>query len=142
MSAYTYHLDEGVLSLPTGFRDVTINVFEWVDATGRCTLTVQREQRRAELTFDQMVALTTESYPKKFAAYAAEDPMDIALDVPAVSKRFRWHSKFGVSYNHQVFIDLDTSLLLITASGDAALMERVDDVLHQVLSGFRLRERG
>ncbi len=142
MNSYVYHMDEGVLSLPPGFRDATVHAFEWVGSEGRIALAVQRERRPPERTFEEMVRLVTAPYPKKFAAYAEEEPVPIALELPAIGKRFRWRHEAGVAYHHQVFIDLDETLLLLTASGQASSRERVDATLHEALGGLLLRERG
>jgi hypothetical protein len=68
--------------------------------------------------------------------------MELALDFPATSRRFRWRDQGGVNYNHQVFIDLEDSVLLIMSGGRASMMDRIDEILHEALSGLRLRERG
>ncbi|MCA9617519.1 MAG: DcrB-related protein [Myxococcales bacterium] len=141
MTSYVYHLDEGIVTLPPGFKDATINVFEWQDAKGRHTLTVQRERRLPNLTFDDMVARIVAIYPQKFTAFAEEPPMEIALELPAVSKRFRWRNQDGVVYNHQIFVDLEDTFMIFTASAKANIRERADDALHDALSGLRLRER-
>ena len=103
MSAYVYHLDEGALQLPAGFRDATINVFEWADANGRLVLTIQREKLGEQGTFAELVDKITAPYPKLFASYEEEEPMEIAMDVPVVSKRFRWRQPQGVLYHRSSF---------------------------------------
>lgn len=141
MSHYVYHFDEGVITLPEGFRDASVQLFEWTLPDGRCTLTIQREARTGTSTFEELVAQVTETYPKQFPGFSEEDPMELALDLPATSRRFRWRNEGGVSYHHQVFVDLESTLLLITCSGHARLRDDVDRVLHEALSGLRLRER-
>ncbi len=141
MSAYTYHLDEGAIQLPDGFHDASINVFEWTGNSGRITLTMQREKYVENQTFEELVHRATSSYAKVFANYAEEDPMEIAMDVPTLSKRFRWRQDTGVSYHHQVFLDLRPKVLVITVTGAAAGREQVDQILHDTLRSLQLRER-
>jgi len=139
--SYLYHVDEGVLSLPDGFTDQTLNMFKWVFPEGECSLAIQRERIPANKSFAELVKLVTDPYPKQFPSYTEEPTMEIAFDLPTATRRFRWRKDSAVSYHHQVFVDLEGSLLLLTASGQARLREKVDDVLHEALSGLRLRER-
>ncbi len=139
--SYLYHVDEGVLSLPEGFTDHTIHMFKWVFPEGECNLAVQRERIPADKTFADMVKLVTDPYPKKFPSYSEEPPMEVALEWPTATRRFRWRKESAVSYHHQIFIDLEGTLLLLTASGQARLRDKVDELLHETLSGMRLRER-
>ncbi len=142
MSSYTYHIDEGALQLPSGFRDASVNAFEWVHESGPITLTVQRERRDPNSPFEAFFHKITQPYPKLFTAYAEEEPMEMAMDVPVLGKRFRWRAEEGVMYNHQVLLDLGSSVILLTAGGRAASRGRIDEVMHGALSGLRLRERG
>lgn len=139
---YVYHMDEGVLTLPEGFTDATVHAFTWATSHGGISLAVQREAAKSGRTFEQTVLEVTKPYATQLAAYAEEEPMEITLDRPAVSKRFRWHHESGVVYHHQVFVDLEGSVLLFTCAGEAAARDRVDDILHEALSGLRLREGG
>ena len=140
--SYVYHLDEGVITLPEGFTDHTLHMFKWVFPEGECSLAVQRERLPADKTFEEMVKLVTDPYPKQFPSYTEEPVVPVVLDLPHTTRRFRWRKEAAVSYHHQIFIDLAGSMLLITASGQARLRERVDEVLHETLSGLRLRQRG
>lgn len=141
MNAYVYHLDEGAIRLPPGFRDASVNVFEWIEKTGPVALTIQREKREPDTRFEELFQKITAPYPKLFTAYAEEDPMEIAMDVPVLSKRFRWRQERGVVYHHQAFLDVGPTVMLLTAAGQAAARDRVDEVLHEALSGLQLRER-
>lgn len=139
MNEYHYHIDEGALELVPGFRDATVNVFEWVLDTGRCTLMIQRELK-GDRTLAKMVELTTAPYAKSFPAYAEEEPAELVMDVEAVSRRFRWRNEKGVQYHHQAFLDLGRQMLLLTASGSARAQEQVDEILMTALNGLRFRE--
>lgn len=138
---YVYHLDEAAIRLPKGFRDATVNAFEWVDSTGPIALTIQRDKRDPSTPFEELVGRITNEYPRLFAAYAEEEPMEVALEVPAISRRFRWRNERGVVYHHQIFLDLGPTVLLMTAAGKAASLERIDSLLHEALSNLQLRER-
>lgn len=142
MITYPYHIDEGVLTLPAGFRDATVNVFEWHEKEGRIALMVQRERLEDPGQFETQVVKVTEPYPKLFAAYAEEEPMAVDLDVPVVSKRFRWRNETGVLYHHQIFLLVDRTMLLLTVAGNATSRDRADEILREALAGFALRERG
>jgi hypothetical protein len=141
VSEYVYHIDEGALELPAEFIDASVNVFEWIGKSGRMNVTIQRQRCEHNQTFEQLVHEATSSYPKLFTNYAEEEPMDIAMDVPVLSKRFRWRQDTGVSYHHQVFLNLNTVVMTITATGSAAGREEVDASLDRVLRSLQFREK-
>ncbi len=140
MNTHHYHIDEAAIRLPAGFRDSTINVFEWVEDTGSVVLTIQREEREDDTRFEELVARSTAPYPDLFSAYAEEEPMDLAMDVPAISRPFRTRNDHGVAYHHQVFLDLGSTILLLTAAGKAASRERIDELLQEALMSLQPRE--
>ena len=140
MSDYAYHLDECVLSLPPGFRDASVHALEWaLDDGEQLSLLVQREPR-GDGALSDFVRGQTQTYPKRFSAYAEEEPVAIDGDVPMVSKRFRWRHETGVLYHHQVFVELDAVILMVTASGKASHMTAVDDLVREVALGLQPRE--
>lgn len=142
MNDYIYHLDEAALRLRQGFRDATVHAFEWSEAHGRLALTIQRERRDDAETFAAAIARVTTPYPRLFAAFEQEEPVEVSMPVAGESRRFRWCHADGVVYHHQVFLDLGATMLVLTATGPAALRDEIDALLHDTLAGMQLRERG
>jgi hypothetical protein len=141
MNLHDYHLDECVLPLPVGFRDASVQVFEWtLDDGEQLSLLIQREPRTEGRMLEDSVRTVTRSYPQKFMAYHEEEPMVLGTDLRCVSKRFRWRHESGVLYHHQLFLELDSCVMLLTASCKATHRDEADVLLLRALEGMQLRE--
>jgi len=145
-----FHFDEGVVSMPGGFRDRSSQILEWtVDNTSSVVLVIQRERltidprTQLSLTLDDVVARETGEYPTRFLGFRLDpnefpDPTDGTLPLRRIV--FRWKSDREVLYHHQVFVLSDQLVLTLTMSSSAAHRDRADHVIQEALSSLRFRE--
>lgn len=145
-----FHFDEGVLSLPQGFRDRSQQVLEWsVDNSSSVVLVIQRDTLAPGPSgsptdnFDARVAHETNNYPTRFLGFRREpddypDPFDGTLPLRRIV--FRWKSDRDVLYNHQVFLLSVPLMLIFTVSAKPAHRERADRIMHSALLDLRFRE--
>jgi hypothetical protein len=145
-----FHFDEGVVSLPRGFRDRSVQMLEWtVDNSSSLVLVIQRERLGAggvagsPATLDAYVASETRDYPTRFLGYRLEeteypDPFDGAY--PIARRVFRWKNERDVLYNHQVFVLSAPLVLVFTVTAKAVHRERADKLVKDALVDLRFRE--
>lgn len=138
-----YHMDEGVLSIPRGFRDRSVHTLEWgIDSASSLVLVVQRE-RLGMGTFDDFVNAETREYASDFLGYRAEeihrpDPFDGALPVRRIA--FRYKGELEVLYHHQVFLFRAPVVLVFTVKSKAEHRDRADALLEKALADLGFRE--
>jgi hypothetical protein len=138
-----YHFDEGVLTLPRGFRDRTTNTLEWtIDNSTAVELVIQRT-RLGWGTFDDFVHQETREYGADFLGFKAEeteypDPFDGTLPLRRVV--FRYKGERDVLYHHQAFVFSAPLVLVFTTKSTVVHRERADRIMKEALSGLRFRE--
>jgi hypothetical protein len=140
-----YHFDEGVLSVPRGFRDRSEQKLEWViDNSSSMVLVIQRE-RLGWGTFEDFVRNETRDYASAFLGFKADeaslpDPFDGNL--PLRRFLFRYKGDHDVLYHHQVFVFSAPLVLVFTTKSKAVHREKADVLMKQALEGLRFREEG
>jgi hypothetical protein len=138
-----YHFDEGVLTLPRGFRDRSTHTLEWpIDNSSSVVLVIQRE-RLGWGTFDDFFRQETREYGAEFLGFRVEeteypDPFEGSLPIRRMV--FRYKGERDVLYHHQVFVFSAPLVLVFTAKATVIHRERADRIMKEALSGLRFRE--
>jgi len=138
-----YHFDEGVLSLPRGFKDRSTHTLEWaIDSANTLVLVLQRE-RLGWGTFDDFVNRETHEYASDFLGFRAEptefpDPFDGKLPLRRIV--FRYKGDHEVLYHHQAFVFSAPLVLVFTVKAKAEHRGRADQLMKEALADLRFRE--
>ena len=139
----TFHMDDAVLCLPTGFSDRSVNVLDWpLSEVDKLALVVQRERLAAEPPLQDYVEAELKDYPRRFAAFRRErlDEPELYWDAEIRHHAFRWKKDEDVLYNRQAFVRIGAVVLVMTATAKAAYRDEVDEVVKRALEGFKIRE--
>lgn len=138
-----YHFDEGVISIPRGFKDRSTHTLEWtLDSASRVVLVIQRE-RLGWGSFEDFVLRETRDYGSEFLGFRAEeaehpDPFQGALPLRRIA--FRYKGEHEVLYHHQVFVFSAPLVLVFTVKSKAEHRDRADGFLKEALADLRFRE--
>lgn len=138
-----YHFDEGVLSLPRGFRDRSTHTLEWtIDNSSVVVLVIQRE-RLGWGTFDDFVHKETHEYASEFLGFRTDatpypDPFDGKLPLRRIA--FRYKGDHEVLYHHQAFVFSAPLVLVFTVKSKAEHRGRADQLMKEALADLRFRE--
>lgn len=142
--SYWFHIDEGVIEIEPGFRDMSAQVLEWRTRDGGViALTIQREDFPGEpRDLDALVDDAVADYARGFRAFALDERRVVdGAPFPMRLVRFRWAGEGGLVSQVQAFVMLGQRLLVETATSAAPLADEAERLVLKSLTSMRLRER-
>lgn len=142
--SYWFHIDEGVMELERGFRDLSAQLLEWKLADGSAmAITIQREELASDATdIDTFVDRSLMDYAKGLQSFHLDSRRTVeATSFPARVLRFRWLAKHGLVCQAQGFMLLGTRLLVLTATCAAVSVAEAEALVLRAITSMRARER-
>lgn len=139
MMGYAYHLDEGMLDLPSGFQDKSQNILQWPLPRGACTIVIERAPLPSGWSFSEAVHRQSKREAKSVLGYAEKAALALELDIPAATRCFVGRLDGELVYHHRLFVDRAPSVLVMTARGPHAMRRHIDDIFAQAAMTLRLR---
>jgi hypothetical protein len=149
VTVHTYYMDDGAISVPTGFVDRTVNALEWpLEGGDKLALVVQRHPRPRAAegeppahVLEHYVTSETRIYPAQFTGYHVEKDEASGGGSAFEMRRlaFRWLNDQEVLYHHQVFALVGEVVLVLTCAAKARHREAVDRLLDVALADLRGR---
>ena len=140
-----YHLHEGVLSVPEGWRDQSMNVFRLPGSNSNkdAAIILTRDYETTLGSPGEYASAQQEAAKKSFPGYKQISSSDLEVDgCPASVVDYQWRSNgSALLRQRQLYVRHQTAMLTLTASAMASEFERIDDVWQELLSSFRLFER-
>lgn len=140
-----YHLHEGVVSVPDGWRDQTMNVFRLPGANSNkdAALIVTRDYDTPIESPAEYADSQQEAAKKTFPGYKQIDRQELTIDgQSAAVVDYQWRSNGSVMLRQrQVYVRHQGAMLTLTASAMANEFDRIDAIWEPLLASFKLIER-
>mgnify|MGYP000910981467 CR=1 FL=1 len=140
-----YHLHEGLLHVPEGWRDQTMNVFRLPGGNSNkdAAIILTRDYETTLDTATDYASAQQEAVQKSFPGYKQISTSELEIDgCPAAVVDYQWRSNgSALLRQRQLYVRHQSAMLTLTGSAMADEFARIDDVWQQLLSSFRLFER-
>lgn len=136
---YTYHFDEGVLAVPPGFRDDSLQVLEWPVEGGALVLAISR--RPLGGAFEAVVEKDVAQAKAGLRACVVEVSQASTLGgEPAHVLTMRYVKDGRVLHHRQVFAVVRGRLWAMFVTGPAAHRAAIDALFGETIDSFKFRE--
>ena len=140
-----YHLHEGLLYVPEGWRDQSMNVFRLPGANSNkdAAIILTRDYETTLEAPSEYATAQQEAAKKSFPGYKQISLSAIEVDgSPAAVVDYQWRSNgSALLRQRQLYVRHQSAMLTLTASAMANEFERIDEVWQELLISFRLFER-
>lgn len=138
MTVY-FQMDDVAIALPDGATDRTTNILEWKIDGEPVQLTVQRDTHKARLPPSKLMAATTAEYERRFPLFRAEEPPPLQVELDHAVAAFTWKKDHQAIYQLQVFVELGTRVLVLTASGRTKHKDPIVALMQGAVESMTLR---
>ncbi len=134
-----FHIDEGALVLPDGAVDRSMNLLEWKIDGDPVQLTVQRDTHADRLSPAKLLAVTTSEYERRFPLFQSETAPALEIACDHAVAAFTWKKDHQAVYQAQVFIELGSRVLVLTASGRAKHRDAIVALIQGAVESMTVR---
>lgn len=140
-----YHLHEGLLSVPEGWRDQSMNVFRLPGKNSNkdAAIILTRDHETPVETSTEYADAQQEAAKKSFPGYRQIDRIETQVDGQAATiVDYQWRSNgSALLRQRQLYVRHQSVMLTLTASAMANEFERIDEIWQELLTSFKLIER-
>lgn len=140
-----YHIHEGLLCVPEGWRDQSMNVFRLPGSNSNrdAAIILTRDYETTLEAPAEYASAQQEAAKKSFPGYKQISVSELEVDgYPAAIVDYQWRSNgSALLRQRQLYVRHQSAMLTLTASAMANEFERIDDIWQELLASFRLFER-
>lgn len=140
-----YHLHEGALSVPDGWRDQSMNVFRLPGKNSNkdAAIILTRDFDTPLESAAAYADAQQEAARKSFPGYKQIERIETQIDgQPAAVVDYQWRSNgSALLRQRQLYVRHQSVMLTLTASAMADEFARIDEVWPELLESFQLFER-
>lgn len=134
-----YEINEGMLDVPAGWRDDSVNVFVCPDNSG-INLTVTRTPIGSGMAAEDVYEDTAKEFPAGLPGYQETASRAMEVDgLPAFLLEYHWKSPEGPMHQMVVLLLKNTDLLSFTITSPHPMSKKQTEALLPVLTSFRSR---
>lgn len=134
-----YEMNEGILEVPAGWRDESVNVFVCPDNSG-INLTVTRTPVGSGMAAEDVYEDTAREFPAGLPGYKETSRCTTEVDgLPAFQLEYHWKSPEGPMHQIVVLLLKGADLLSFTVTSPQPMSNKQIEALIPVLTSFRSR---
>ncbi len=137
-----YHLHEGLLSVPEGWCDQSMNVFRipGKNSNKDAAIILTRDHETPVETSTEYADAQQEAAKKSFPGYRHIDRIETQVDGQAATiVDYQWRSNgSALLRQRQLYVRHQAVMLTLTASAMANEFERIDEIWQELLISFKL----
>lgn len=141
----TYHLHEGTVVIPEGWRDQTMNVFRLPGKNGgkEAAIVITRDYETALESPLEYADAQQEAARKAFAGFKPLGRNEAVLGgQPAAVVDYQWRANGTVMLRQrQVYVRHQGAMLTVTLSGVVSEFQNLEPAWEQVMASFQLLDR-
>ncbi|MGH8054144.1 MAG: DcrB-related protein [Stenotrophomonas sp.] len=140
-----YHLHEGLLCVPAGWRDQSMNVFRLPGKNSNkdAAIILTRDYETPLATAAEYADAQQEAARKSFPGYRQIERIEAQIDgQPAAVVDYQWRSNgSALLRQRQLYVRHQSVMLTLTASAMADEFAQIDEMWPTLLASFKLFER-